>query len=558
MADLSDRHCRTAIILAAGSATSLGAGVHGRTSAAMVPVSGQPVVHRTLSYLHEIGIKRVIMGARAEDLRLHQFVTTRWSGRFDLTWVTPDANRGPGYTLLCCLQETRAGEACIVVLGDTAFRLRDTAVLDSDTSTVLTSVVAETERWCLATVDGAGRVTALADKPATAPTPYIALIGAYILSDVAVARTALEVARSASNRRIEISVALEPFIASQRLIAEPVGEWIDAGNPDKLAEARRHLIAPREFNHLALDSFRGTITKRSRNTEKFVAEIDYYRNLPDRLRVFFPRLLSASSDADQAFMELEYYGYPTLSELWTFEDLSEAFWRNVVVKLGCLLDELAANPHPLDATRVVAFYRDKTLSRMHLASTQSALADVLVAPELRVNDVRVPGWGAIMRELPDRLETLRAGVAGRVIHGDLCFPNILFDATLGLFRLIDPRGSFVEQGVHGDGRLDAAKLMHSTQGGYDLLINDLFALRGERGEYQMQLSDPAHRAVTQTAMQRMLGDRFDLKELRLIEATLFLSMAALHADRPARQRAMMIIGVLLYHDALDDANLYRR
>lgn len=549
---------RTAIILAAGRAEGLGAGMHGRTSAAMIPINGQPVIHRTLRYLTQLGITRVIIGARSDDTRLQRFVSMGWSTRYELTWVFPEEERGPGYTLLSCLDHLGTDEPCLVVLGDTSFVLHDESVLSAGTDIVLVAAVDEPHRWCIAEIDeGSAMVRSLHDKPTKMPEPLRALIGVYLLQTPAAVRAALA-ERAAERPRLEISDALRPLVAAGRLQALPAREWLDAGNPDRLADARRHLVASREFNELRVDEFRGTITKRSRHREKFVSEIEYYQGLPERLRVFFPRIISSETSGPHPFVEMEYYGYPTLSEFWSFEDVPAAFWRTVVAKLGRLLDEFATTRMHVDPDEAVTFYRDKTIDRMRELAQVPQLAPLCASESLRVNGCTIPGWPSIVRDLPRRLGSLREGVAGTVIHGDLCFPNILFDPTLGLFRLIDPRGSFTSVGVGGDARYDAAKLLHSVEGGYDLLINDMFLLTGDDGDFSLRLDRPSCLAETREAIAAMVGDRHRLADVRLIEATLFLSMASLHAGRPDRQAAMALIGALLYHDALDNADLYRR
>jgi len=65
---------RTAIVLAAGDVpTSLRPFV-GRTCAAMLPVNGRPIIHWSLQYLREQGIRRVIVGVRSTETRLPRFL----------------------------------------------------------------------------------------------------------------------------------------------------------------------------------------------------------------------------------------------------------------------------------------------------------------------------------------------------------------------------------------------------------------------------------------------------------------------------------------------------
>ena len=52
----------TAIILAAGSPLAALGAIFGRTSSAMVPVNGRPIIHWLLSYLRKEGITRIVLG----------------------------------------------------------------------------------------------------------------------------------------------------------------------------------------------------------------------------------------------------------------------------------------------------------------------------------------------------------------------------------------------------------------------------------------------------------------------------------------------------------------
>ena len=61
-----------------------------------------------------------------------------------------------------------------------------------------------------------------------------------------------------------------------------------------------------------------------------------------------------------------------------------------------------------------------------------------------------------------------------IIHGDLCFANIMVDTNLSFIKVIDPRGKFGTYDIYGDFRYELAKLFHSVDGKYDFIIKDLF------------------------------------------------------------------------------------
>ena len=63
-----------------------------------------------------------------------------------------------------------------------------------------------------------------------------------------------------------------------------------------------------------------------------------------------------------------------------------------------------------------------------------------------------------------------------IIHGDLCFANIMVDSNFSFIKVIDPRGKFGTYDIYGDFRYELAKLFHSVDGKYDFIIKDLFDL----------------------------------------------------------------------------------
>jgi len=145
---------------------------------------------------------------------------------------------------------------------------------------------------------------------------------------------------------------------------------------------------------------------------------------------------------------------------------------------------------------------------------------------------------------------LSVNTAGHLIHGDLCFPNILFDQVSNIFKFIDPRGSFGEAGIFGDPRYDIAKLLHSIDGGYDLLIHDMFALSRDGDDITLQQFFPENQGDILAVFETVFGTRFDIRDVRLLEGLLFLSMCPLHQENSQRQTAMFMIGLRLVNEAL--------
>lgn len=551
------RKIKTAVVLAAGVPPAALGSIFGRTSSAMVPINGRPTIHWLLHYLHAQGVTRVVLGLRSTETRLPRFVQQAFGKIQEIICVPVSEDLGPGFTLLECLKQIKKNESCLVVLGDTLFEFSPETLQRSGENFVLTGPVEDATRWCLAEVNRAHTVKNLADKPAKNPDGWPALVGVYHFHDAAPARDALQAKLDAGARSLQLRHALEPYIAAGTLQAYPAGKWFDCGNLDFLTSSRRRLLQARSFNTLQIDELRGTITKRSEHGAKFLNEINYYRLLPRDLATFFPRLVDFSLAPKDLFVTLEYYGYPTLSEVWVFEEFESAYWEAVFQTLGKIFTCFESYSAELSPSAAFDFYWNKTIDRLKTFGTQHRdFARLIQANTIELNGKRLAGWPKIQKAIEARVRKIAAKPRGQIIHGDLCFTNILYDPVSRLFKFIDPRGSFGESGIYGDGRYDIAKLLHSLDGGYDFFIHDMFRLERDGGKFKLQQFFPATRGAVLQAFQKVFGAHYDFNEVRTLEGLLFLSMCPLHKDYPARQFAMFATGLRILNEILNDEDMH--
>lgn len=548
----------TALIPAAGRVPEGVLALSNIASPAMIPVGGRPVIYWTLKTLTALGVRRVRMAVASRGQFVEDFVHCV-GNTFDTAFLVPGAPSGVLRTVLDLLEKTETRKA-LIVLGDTAFELPDAALLDGDSAFVLVSDVSDSYRWCVAEVGEGGEVTALRDKQAALPLPAKALIGVYFLPDVPAAREiARELVRAAEARGAPTEFA--PFLEALRqlpggLKAVQAASWIDCGNPDQQAASHRALLQKRSFNELAINPVLGSITKRSRNVEKFVDEINYLRLLPPDISSLFPRVLSFSTDWGDPYVTLEYYGYPTLSEMFVYENIDPGIWEQVFIHLRTIaVDEFGRYRAQLPKDTLVEMVLGKTRARLAmLHSSPESNPDLLEligseAP-LMINGVSHDNldvyWPRITAAVHEMSET---SPSATIVHGDLCFSNILYDLRSRIIKLVDPRGSFGRVGVYGDIRYDIAKLYHSVAGGYDLIVNDLFdiAVDGSRRDVSFRLhSRAAHDAVADRFRTVFFG-HFQAREITLLTALLFASMIPLHAESPRRQLAMYVRALELLH-----------
>lgn len=137
-------------------------------------------------------------------------------------------------------------------------------------------------------------------------------------------------------------------------------------------------------------------------------------------------------------------------------------------------------------------------------------------------------------------------------HGDLCLSNILFDCSNGLMKLIDPRGADQESELYLPWLYDLAKLSHSFLGHYELIKNQMFDVTLNEALYptvRFALSTEAIEAAREAFTDWLKAKGLDLKDIRLAEATLFLSMLPLHQDQPRHQLLMFMQAVSSFRSA---------
>jgi hypothetical protein len=159
-------------------------------------------------------------------------------------------------------------------------------------------------------------------------------------------------------------------------------------------------------------------------------------------------------------------------------------------------------------------------------------------------------WPGIERDVVKLAETAQTGV----IHGDLCFSNILYDFRSAVCKFIDPRGSFGTAGILGDPRYDVAKLYHSVYGLYDFMTNDLFHVKsdGAEGVTVDVRHRPLHRQILER-FERVFFPHYDRREILLITGLIFAGIPALHYDKPQRQVAMFAKALQIFEELYPQA-----
>lgn len=340
--------------------------------------------------------------------------------------------------------------------------------------------------------------------------------------------------------------ALMLYKEKYELEAIKTDNWFDLGHIDKYYNSQLGVRA-REFNQIKIDNYRGILSKYSENKEKFKGEIQWYIKIPSEVEYVRPRIFSYSTDYEDMFISMEYYSYHTLHELLLFSDLSKNKWNSIFSMIKFILNDFSRFKVVDENiySDLEEMYLNKTIDRLNEIKNKNEFRN-LFESNIKINNIKYKSLNEIINilrsEIPKKLLNMDYFT---IIHGDLCFSNILVDNNFSFVKLIDPRGKFGRFDIYGDYRYELAKLIHSIDGKYDYIIEDLFDLDIDGNEivYKIRLKEQNF-SVYDCLIDCLKEDIEKIREeIEIIEALLFLSMVPLHRDDISRQYVMLATGI---------------
>ncbi|WP_043264795.1 glucose-1-phosphate thymidylyltransferase RfbA [Streptomyces sp. CT34] len=230
------------IILAGGSGTRLRplTSVHSKQ---LLPVYDKPMIYYPLSVLMQAGIREILVISGPEHLAAYQSLLGDGSRLgISLSYVVQEAPRGIAEALVLG-GPFAEGEKICLVLGDNIFyghRLPDMLRQEAaslDGCTLFGYPVSDPERYGVATVDDAGTIVSLEEKPAR-PASNLAVTGLYMYDAEAVQRAAS--LKPSARGELEITDLNLTFVQEGRARLVNLGRgsaWFDTGTHDSLLEA---------------------------------------------------------------------------------------------------------------------------------------------------------------------------------------------------------------------------------------------------------------------------------------------------------------------------------
>lgn len=351
--------------------------------------------------------------------------------------------------------------------------------------------------------------------------------------------------------------AFQKYAVDEKIKFLPANNWIDVGHYEKYVKAQTK-VATRYFNFIEIDDMRGVLKKSSQNKEKLINEISWYLKIPKQLQYLLPRIYDYSLDFESPYVKMEFYGYRTMHEFLLYGELPDSMWREIFSKLLFAFKDMQTyriNGRTSEINAAVKeMYVEKTLKRFSTLQKDTRF-NIFFTQNIKVNGKQCHSLNEIEKLLPELVQRLLVDDAEKffsIIHGDLCFPNILIEETYKFIRLVDPRGKFGAFDIYGDSRYDLAKLLHTLEGKYDCIIEDMFSV--ESNATQVDYKILMDYSKVNRIFWEIFGEMFEnqLQAIRLIESTLFLSMIPLHSNSFKRQLVMLATGVELFETVLQN------
>lgn len=383
-------------------------------------------------------------------------------------------------------------------------------------------------------------------------------VGCYQFTDVAAFKGVVEAAALQGERGVEHVISA--YMQQRAVRAVLSDEVFNLATEEGRAHAADYFFNARSFNKITVDRKRGIITKESSKVQKLEDEYEWYIGLPQDLQPLVPRQYSfrkgETPTGPVATLVMELCDYPPLSEQFISGEVPLDTWKAIIHKLFEVHQKLERHAGSLGPDDIQMLYLHKTLHRVEeLLRSAPYWKRLWSYPEIILNGVAYKNIRYFENQISAAVDSLIQDAPITIVHGDYCFSNILFDTATFQCTLIDPRGSVREQErtIYGDPRYDIAKLRHSAVGGYDYAVHGLFNLRDVGNVFELTDNYPSFQEELTACFDEVTAEfGYDVRQIQLLEALIFLTIIPLHRDNIERQKLFYLKAVKKINELFEE------
>ena len=423
--------------------------------------------------------------------------------------------------------------------------------------------VTDYKRWCLLDVDANGNVNTFIDKPDTDPQTRKAVIGIYGFSDILFLRSCISsivLDNIKIKNEFQLSSAMDIYISKGKSL-QPIEfqSWNDVGDIEAYSKAKKNIA--RHFNSIEVTN-ENTIIKKSSNSDKIEKEINWYLNIPNKLRVYTPQLIDYDFGSNAKY-ELEYINYSPLHELFVYNMPDMFDWDKILNNIFNMIDRFRIYSTKANFNTERHLYKvliEKTFSRINELYSfddydfKSLMweKDTIVINDKKYKNYKMLFNNKSITQYYDDNFKNNSRKYWQVIHGDLFFGNMLYDINYNNLKIIDPKGDFDLPGVYGDIRYDISKLNHSIVGKYDFIVNGLYSLTQESNNTFSYIIYDGDKHIELEKLFKKYCQQQNMcyEDITFITGLLFLSMIPLHKENLNNQKMFYFKAIELLNEVL--------
>ena len=541
------------LILSAGKTERELEKIFGEIPSGLIPLNGKPVIFRIIDKLLDEGFRKISIAIGYKKEIIQEIISKQYKKKVKLEFIYTEFDKPPGNSVKTAMNYCTE-EKLLIILGDTLIENNLTELINKKNSFVLISQRFEKpENWCVITQKDQ-KIDEIFDKEKNLVKndKHYVLVGGYFFNDTELLRQILE--NVDEKEKLEISSIIKKYKNENDVTVELAEQWHDVGHLENYFSTKQFLLKARYFNSLQFDDLAENVTKKSENKEKLINEINWYKKIPKEISKLVPKILD-SDVSDNPHIKLEYIKYPTLADIWLYSNFSSDFWVKIIDDLFVIINEFNRYYEDVTVQEYNSIYFEKTIQRIdELIKSNGLFREIFHKNFILINGKEFKNWSVIKDEIKLKINDLYKKEDNCLIHGDLCFSNILYNSKNKNFKLIDPRGKW-GQGISGDIKYDIAKIRHSVIGGFDTITNGLYsATYDEKNGMIFDVYKPKNYPMICKKLDSQIKQRWNLDEIKMIEGLLFISMLPLHRDDLERQFALYSIGIQRLNEILGNAS----
>lgn len=311
----------------------------------------------------------------------------------------------------------------------------------------------------------------------------------------------------------------------------------------------------RAYNSFAVNANTNLSIIKSSTEDRLFNESEYYKNIPDSLKIYFPRFINSTKEDGLFKLELEYYAYNNLGQVMLDKRYTPEIWEKIFDNIFLYIKNYKNEKINASTEDSYLMFVEKTEKEYEALVNNFEFFTELSKKDCVVfNGKNLKSFPSIWDTIYQYIKTIYTDEFN-FIHGDFCFSNILYGEINDnvILKFIDPRGTFGNTKFYGDLYYDLAKLSHSVNGGYEYFIYDRFKFYHiAENEYELIYFNDVKYYIQDIFIRKIEEHGYDYRKIKLIEGLIYIGMCARHYDSLERQKAMYLTGLSILNEIYEE------